>query len=114
MSDTDNTLWLHYSLPRTTWFELEPEARARHEAAFQKERDASERLGGQRVGTYHVRGQSDFSEVEIWFFATPEQAFDHWSRLVTAGYTSCFEFSNQVGVAGRAIPSAPGAMERTS
>ncbi|MEU7041987.1 hypothetical protein AB0A77_13130 [Streptomyces varsoviensis] len=114
VSEDPGTVWLHYSLPRTAWFELEPAARARHEEAFRAERDASERLGGRRAGTFHVRGQSDYSEVEIWFFPTAELAFDHWSRLVTAGYTDCFEFSNQVGTADPAGPAAPEAIERTS
>ncbi|WP_328378682.1 hypothetical protein OG372_25825 [Streptomyces sp. NBC_01020] len=95
----NDVVWLHHSLPRTAWFDLEPAARERYEQAFQEQRDASERLGGRGGGRFHVRGQSDYSQVEIWFFPTAEQAFDHWSRLVTAGYTTCFEFSNQVGQA---------------
>lgn len=102
MSDV---VWLHYSLPRTAWYDLPPEEQARRERDFEEQREISRRRGGSRQGAFHVRGQSDYSHVEIWHFPGAEHAFDHWSRLVTAGYTACFEFSNQVGTADRATPS---------
>ncbi|MDJ1131479.1 hypothetical protein [Streptomyces iconiensis] len=103
MSDV---VWLHHSLPRTAWYDLQPEQRARRERDFEEQRRASEREGGTRNGRFHVRGQSDWSHVEIWSFPSPEHAFDHWSRLVAAGYTACFEFSNQVGLADPATRPA--------
>lgn len=103
MSDV---VWLHYSLPRTSWYELPPDQQAGHERGFEEQRTASARLGGVRNGRFHVRGQSDWSHVEIWSFPSVEHAFDHWSRLVEAGYTAFFEFSNQVGMAETAATPA--------
>ncbi|NDZ82966.1 hypothetical protein G3I19_31470 [Streptomyces sp. SID10853] len=102
----NDVVWLHHSLPRTSWYDLPPGRRARHERDFQEQRTASERHGGSMNGRFHVRGQSDYSHVEIWSFPSAEHAFDHWSRLVAAGYTACFEFSNQVGLADPATPPA--------
>ncbi|WP_030889928.1 MULTISPECIES: hypothetical protein [Streptomyces] len=103
----NDVVWLHHSLPRTAWFELTPEEQALREEAFRAQRELSLRQGASRQGRFHVRGQGDYSHVEIWYFPSAEHAFDHWSRLVAAGYTACFEFSNQVGTA--AEPAAPSA-----
>lgn len=92
-------LWLHYSLPRTSWYELDETERARYEAAFEEQRVLAERAGASRSGRFHVRGQSDYSHVEVWNFPSAEAAFEHWSRMVTAEYAEYFEFANQLGMA---------------
>ena len=92
-------IWLHYSLPRTDWFELAEAERAEHETRFEQVRQESATSGATLTGRFHVRGQGDFSHVEAWTFPTAQAAFDHWSRLVHAGYVHDYEFANQLGAA---------------
>ncbi|ASR35600.1 hypothetical protein BAY61_12000 [Prauserella marina] len=92
-------VWLHYTLPRTTWFELSTVERQALEAGFEECRQRSRVDGAELTGSFHVRGQSDYSHVEVWSFPSAEAAFDHWSRLVAAGYVRCFDYANQLGAA---------------
>ena len=82
-----DVLWLHYSRPRSGWYELDAAAR----------RDSVE-SGGQCQGSWHVRGNSDYSTVETWLFPDPDAAFTHWIRLTEAGYPHWFAFANNIGL----------------
>ncbi|MEU3270968.1 DUF6616 family protein [Saccharomonospora sp. NPDC006951] len=92
-------VWLHYILPRTTWFELSTEEQQALEAGFEDRREQSRAGGAELAGRFHVRGQSDYSHVEVWSFPSAEAAFEHWSRLVASGYVRYFDYANQLGAA---------------
>jgi hypothetical protein len=90
--------WIHYSRPRTAWYGLDEGTQAEHRRRFDSARATSSERGGRPHGTFFVRGQSDYSRVEIWTFPDVDAAFDHWSRLVDAGYARWFESANNVGL----------------
>ncbi|HEX6444108.1 MAG TPA: hypothetical protein VF053_03395 [Streptosporangiales bacterium] len=90
--------WIHYSRPRTAWYRLDESAQKEHRERFDAARAASRASGGRAHGTFFVRGQSDYSRVEIWTFPDADAAFGHWSRLVDAGYARWFESANSVGL----------------
>lgn len=90
--------WIHYSRPRTSWYGLGESAQAEHRRRFDSVRMDSHERGGRPQGTFFVRGQSDYSRVEIWTFPDADAAFDHWSRLVEVGYSRWFESANNVGL----------------
>ena len=92
-------VWIHYSRPRPPWYELPEAERAALRQAWNEIASRSQASGGQRLGRWHVRGQGDYSTVEIWRFAGVEQAFDHWARLTAAGYGDWSAFANSVGLA---------------
>lgn len=96
MSDT---IWIHYSRPRPHWYRLDDAERDRRLAEWAAIADAAQTAGATRLGCYHIRGQSDFQEVEIWTFRTAEDAFQHWAQLTAAGYNEWFAFANNVGMA---------------
>ncbi|MQA02843.1 MAG: hypothetical protein GEV07_09025 [Streptosporangiales bacterium] len=58
-------VWIHYSRPRTAWYELDEQQRTGERAKFLAVREASHQRGGSSQGTFSVRGQSDYSTVEI-------------------------------------------------
>ncbi len=91
-------IWIHYSRPRPHWYLLSEDDRTAKLASWNAVRSASQAAGAASVGRYHVRGQHDFQEVEIWRFPAAEAAFDHWSRLTGAAYNEFFAFSNNVGL----------------
>lgn len=91
-------IWIHYSRPRPHWYGLSEGDRKAKLAFWEAVRDASREAGAAPLGRYHVRGQHDFQEVELWRFPTAEAAFDHWSRLTEAAYNEFFAFSNNVGL----------------
>lgn len=91
-------VWIHYNRPRTSWYELDEQQRATEQARFGSVRHTSQERGGASHGTFSVRGQGDYSSVEIWTFPDAEAAFDHWRRLVDAGYAKWFESANNIGV----------------
>ena len=93
------TIWIHYSRPRSHWYRLDAAEQRQHRAKWDGIAAASMVGGVTRVGRYHVRGQHDFQEVEIWKFATPEAAFQHWAQLTAVGYNEWFAFANNVGMA---------------
>jgi hypothetical protein len=92
-----DVVWLHHALPRTAWYELDPAARAELTEAWNAARQRSLAAGARTEGSYNVRGQSDYSTVEVWFFPEVQDAFAHWARLVDAGYAQWFEAANSVG-----------------
>lgn len=92
-------VWLHYSLARTAWYELDEVERSRYEREFEKQREYALHRGAAFTGRFHIRGQSEYSHVEVWSFSSAEDAFEYWSALVSVGYTRYFEFANQLGMA---------------
>lgn len=92
-------IWIHYSRPRPHWYGLSEGEQADLREKWQQAEAAARAEGAVPIGTYHVRGQHDFQQVEIWRFPSPEAAFDHWSRLTAAAYNEWFAFSNNVGLA---------------
>ena len=94
----NDAIWIHYTRPRTRWYELEEPARQEHLARFERAREESVRQGGRRDGVFHIRGSGDFSSVEIWRFADAGAAFAHWSRMTEAGYARWFAFANNIGL----------------
>lgn len=99
-------VWIHYSRPRPAWYELSDTQRRAENSTFAAVRGVSEERGGGRLGSYFVRGQSDYSSVEVWTFPDVDAAFDHWRRLVDAGYATWFEASNNVGQQATDMESA--------
>lgn len=95
MSDV---IWIHYARPRTPWYELEDSERQAHQARFAEVRAESERNGGDHQGLFHVRGNGDYSSVEVWRFPDADAAFAHWARMTDAEYARWFAFSNNVGL----------------
>jgi hypothetical protein len=93
------TIWIHYSRPRPQWYRLSAEQQSERRDAWHTVEKVSIEGGAKRVGSYHIRGQHDFQTVDLWQFASPEAAFDHWARLTAVGYNELFAFSNNVGMA---------------
>jgi len=94
MSDV---IWIHFALPRTTWYEQSDERREELEGQWAEVQASSRAQGGYGDGPYHVRGQSDYSTVEVWRFPHADAAFDHWLRLTAVGYSQWFKSSNSIG-----------------
>lgn len=93
----NTTIWIHYARPRSSWYGLPEDSRAdliRRWAAVDADAVGN---GAQSLGSYFVRGQSDYSTVDLWSFDGYEAAYDHWTAKVAAGYAEWFEFSNNVG-----------------
>ncbi|SEP96077.1 hypothetical protein SAMN05216548_10251 [Faunimonas pinastri] len=91
-------IWINYSRPRPHWYEESQESRDALEAKWSEIAAASREKGGEPLGRYHIRGQSDFKSVEIWRFGSAEEAFDHWTRLTGAAFGQWFAFSNNIGL----------------
>lgn len=89
--------WIHYARPRSSWYCLAEAERDRYLGAFGSVREDSSARGGRCEGTFHVRGNGDFETVEVWIFPDAEAAFEHWSRMTTAGYARWFAFANNLG-----------------
>jgi hypothetical protein len=98
-----DVLWIHYARPRSPWYELDAAAREEYLAQFELVRNESSAAGGEYNGTFHVRGSSDYSTVELWLFPDADAAFAHWSRLSEADYAKWFAFANNIGL-GMAVP----------
>lgn len=58
---------------------------------------ASQAKGATKVGRWSVRGQSDYSTAEVWFFSDTDAVLAHWDGLVAAGYPVWFATSNVLG-----------------
>lgn len=99
-----NLLWINYSRPRTAWYGLPPGERGALQAKWGDVRNASKEAGGQQIGIFEVRGQSDYNTAEIWIFPSADDAFDHWARLTAAEYAEWFASANSIG--NRIEPSA--------
>lgn len=92
------SIWVHQARPRTTWYGLDEERRTALLAAWAKLDDQATERGAQQVGEYSIRGQSDYSTLEVWRFGSPEEVHDFWAARVQADYAVWFAFSNQLGV----------------
>jgi hypothetical protein len=93
----NTTIWIHYARPRSSWYELAEDTRTELTEKWAEVDAAAVEEGAQSLGTYFVRGQSDYSTVDVWSFAGYEAAYSHWAAKVAAGYAEWFEFSNNVG-----------------
>jgi hypothetical protein len=93
-----DTLWIHYALARTAWYELDDSRRGALEETWKRIRTQSLDGGAQTEGVFSVRGQSDFSTVEVWRFPDVEAAYTYWERLTEAGYSQWFESANNLGM----------------
>ena len=96
MSDV---IWIHFALPRSAWYEQSNERREELERGWDEVGAGSRAQGASNDGPYHVRGQSDYSTVEVWHFEQVDAALDHWLRLTAAGYGQWFRSSNSLGAA---------------
>lgn len=93
-----STIWIHQARPRPAWYGLDAAHKDELRNAWRALDAAAVDGGAERVGGYSIRGQSDFSTLEVWRFAGPEEAFEFWARRVEADYAVWFAFSNQLGV----------------
>jgi hypothetical protein len=96
-------VWIHYARPRSSWYGLDGAEQGRLREKWAAVDAATAVEGGQPQGTYQVRGQSDYSTVELWRFPSYDAAYAHWSAKLAAGYAQWFAFANNVG----ATVSAP-------
>lgn len=92
-----DVVWIHFALPRSAWYEQSHERREELRRGWDKICSGSCARGASNDGRYYVRGQSDYSTVEVWRFANADAAFDHWVRLTAAGYSRWFQSSNSLG-----------------
>jgi hypothetical protein len=92
-------VWIHYARPRTRWYQLDKPEQDRLREGWSEVDAASVAEGGQPQGTFQVRGQSDYSTVELWRFPSYDAAYAHWSAKLAAGYAQWFAFANNVGAA---------------
>lgn len=93
----NDTIWIHYARPRTSWYELDEPQRAEHEAAWRSLDAAALDAGATTQGSFSVRGQSDYSTVQVWTFPSYDAVYDYWESKVEHGYAQWFDFANQVG-----------------
>lgn len=93
----NTTVWIHYARPRSAWYELPDQTRTELQRTWAALDSHAQSAGAQSMGSFFVRGQSDYSTVEIWSFTGYEAAYEHWAAKVAAGYAEWFEFSNNVG-----------------
>lgn len=91
-----DTVWIHQARPRTAWYDLDEEARAQLRSKWAAT-DAASR-SAIRIGEYSIRGQSDYSTVELWSFPSSDEAYTFWEARVRTDYAVWFAFSNQLGV----------------
>ena len=92
-------VWIHYSRPRPHWYALSEDEQAMLVESWSRVRSRSEAGGARCQGSYHVRGQHDFQEVEIWIFPDSGAAFAHWDGLCSERYNAFFAFANNLGLA---------------
>lgn len=91
-------IWIHQARARTSWYSLEETRKVELRATWSRLDALAAAKGATRVGDYTIRGQSDFSTLEVWQFADPESVYDFWAKRVQADYAVWFAFSNQLGV----------------
>lgn len=92
-------VWIHYSRPRPHWYALGKDEQVRLAESWASVRGRSEAGGALRQGSYHIRGQHDFQDVEIWVFPDSQAAFAHWDGLCAERYNEFFAFANNLGLA---------------
>lgn len=90
------TVWIHQSRPRTPWYELN----AAEQQTLRRSWDEvdARQSDARSLGRYAVRGQSDYSVLEVWEFACPDDAFTFWEARVRADYAVWHTSSNLLGV----------------
>jgi len=93
-----NVIWIHQARPRPGWYELSATDKTELLESWEGLNSRATESGAEHLGKYSVRGQSDFSTVEVWKFDGPEEAFRFWSDRVEASYAAWFTFANQLGV----------------
>jgi len=104
-------LWLHYSRPRPMWYSLNDSNRTDLKAKWCAVARTSKSAGAHHLGTWSVRGQHDYSLVEVWLFPGPDVILSHWQGLIDAHYTEWFAAANTLGVptlGGNVLPSPQG------
>lgn len=92
------TVWIHQARPRSAWYALDEAQRQERLDVWSALDCAAVERGAQRIGAYSIRGQSDYSTLELWHFDSPEATFDFWAARVGADYAVWFAFANQLGV----------------
>lgn len=92
MSDV---IWIHKYRARSGWYRLDAERQDELRAAWRNGDKASSTA--RSLGRWSVRGQSSFSEVEVWSFPTVDDVFEFWESRVAGGYTDWFAFENLFG-----------------
>ena len=90
-------IWIHYARPRSRWYGLDKAEQDRLRQQWNAVDAASAAEGGRPQGTFQVRGQSDYSTVELWRFPSYDAAYAHWAAKLAAGYVQWFAFANNVG-----------------
>src|SRR5947209_239425 len=98
----DTTLWIHYSRPRTHWYELSDQERHQLVDTWRTAAAESQRQGAYLIGRYRCRGQSDFEHVEVWQFPSPAAVVEHWDRMRQAAYSDYVVSQNVIGNPERA------------
>ncbi len=90
--------WVHQSRPRPSWYDLDPKNRQESIERWEACSAATLAAGGTLVGTFSVRGQSDFERMELWTFAAVDLLEAHWTRLREAAYLDFFDTENLLGM----------------
>jgi hypothetical protein len=93
----NDTIWIHYALPRSTWYELGEDVRDELQKRWEGIDNEAVEAGAVNMGSYSIRGQSDYSTTAVWSFPSYESAYQYWTAKVAAGYAEWFDFSNNVG-----------------
>ncbi len=93
----NDTIWIHYALPRSSWYELVEDTRAELQKRWDKIDNDAISAGAQNMGTYFIRGQSDYATASVWAFPSYDSAYDYWAAKVSAGYAEWYDFANNVG-----------------
>ena len=66
MSDV---IWIHKFRARSDWYGLDDQQRSELTEQWRAVDTTGAGARAELVGRYSIRGQSDFSEVEVWTFA---------------------------------------------
>jgi len=93
-----NWVWVHYARPRPSWYGTNDDAKQAMLEQCAAVTSDSEAAGARKLGHWSVRGQSDFSTVEIWEFPSAEAALSHWDALAAIGYRDLFTSANSIGM----------------
>jgi hypothetical protein len=94
-----DVVWVHYARPRPHWYSASREEQRRLQSLWAEVAEHSRARGAARIGRWSVRGQSDFSTVEIWTFGDAEAVLEHWNGLIEVGYPEWFSCANSLGTA---------------
>lgn len=96
-------VWIHFALPRTSWYALDTTSRDALNADWESVRTRSRESGASGGQKYHVRGQGDYSTVEVWHFPDVNMVYEHWRALTAKSYLEWFTASNSFGPPVEAI-----------